>query len=53
MKERRTSESKLKMLMIRLTEEEHKALKLLSVDRGISLTRFVLECVRTYIKEKT
>lgn len=50
---RKTTVKKLKTMPVRLTEEEHKYVKKLAIDRGWTVTRFVLECVRTYIKEKT
>lgn len=50
---RKTSIKKLKTMPIRITEDEHKYVKKLAIDRGWTLTRFVLECVRIYIKDKT
>jgi|GEM_PF-4102786 len=50
---RKTSVKKLKTMPVRLTEEEHKFVKKLAIDRGWTTTRFVLEAVRVYIKEKT
>lgn len=50
---RKTSVKKLKTMPVRLTEQEHIYVKKLAIDRGWTVTRFVLEAVRIYIKEKT
>jgi len=36
-----------------MTEEEHTFLKILATERGYTMTRMILEAMRTYIKEKT
>lgn len=42
-----------KILAIRVTEEEHKKIKLLAFERGRTMTSFILEALRNYIREKT
>ena len=50
---RKTSKKKCKVLTIRLVDTEHSYLKHLSFDRNMTLSQFVLEAVRDYIRRKT
>lgn len=51
MKIRKTLEEKKKFLSIRITEDERAFLKIKAAERGISITRLVLESIRRYLRE--
>jgi len=53
MKRRKTVEKKMKVLAVRLTEEEHANVKINAIQKGLTMTRFVLEAVRDYLRKKT
>lgn len=47
---RKTYEKKLKNIIVRLCEQEHTYIKTICVERQTTITKFVLEAVRHYIK---
>lgn len=53
MKHRKTSDKKNSTIIFKVTEEEHKLIKSIATNRSLTMTRFILEAIRTYIREKT
>jgi hypothetical protein len=51
MKYRLTQENKEKTIVVKTTFSEHAFIKIKAVERGISLSRLILESVRNYLKE--
>lgn len=50
MKYRITPENKIKATTIRTTVDEHSFIKIKAAERGITVSRLVLEAVRVYLK---
>lgn len=51
MKHRSTPEKKLKMTVVRTTPDEHSFIKIKAAERGISVSRMLLEAIRSYLKD--
>jgi hypothetical protein len=52
MRKRVTSENKNKAIIIKVTEGEHEYIKISATERRLSMSRLILEALRTYLKGK-
>jgi predicted DNA binding CopG/RHH family protein len=51
MKYRLTQENKEKCIMVKTTNSEHSFIKIKAAERGISMSRLILESIRSYLNE--
>ena len=51
MKKRMTCENKTKAIIVKLTADEHEYVKISATERHLSISRLVLEALRTYLKK--
>lgn len=51
MKIRKTPDNKLKNTTVRTTASEHAFIKVEAAQRGITMSRLILEALRCYLKE--
>lgn len=50
MKTRKTEESKLKVTLIRTTEEEHFMLKMKAAKMGITMSKMIIDALKEHLK---
>lgn len=51
MKDRPTPDKKIKVTLIRTTAGEHCFIKTKAAERGITMSRMILEALRVYLKD--
>jgi predicted HicB family RNase H-like nuclease len=50
MKTRKTQESKVKVTLIRTTEEEHSIIKMKAAKMGITMSKMIIDALKDHLK---